>query len=190
MVTRQHKMKEQKYYCWRVRQEFRLVGPAASSWVSRALISSFTCLRWTSSLLPAGHWETVVKKAPHRGFPRVSMAKNPPANAGEVGSIPGSGRSHVCGATEPVCHNYWACALKPTHLNYWNLQTLDLRFHNKKSHHDEKPVHSDTIFRVFYIQDHVICKQWGLYFFFSILDSFYFFFCSDCCGQNFQNYVE
>ena len=22
------------------------------------------------------------------------------------------------------------------------------------------------------------------------LDSFYFFFCSDCCGQNFQNYVE
>ena len=28
------------------------------------------------------------------------------------------------------------------------------------------------------------------YFFFSNLDSFYFFFCSDCCGQNFQNYVE
>ena len=28
------------------------------------------------------------------------------------------------------------------------------------------------------------------HFFFSYLDSFYFFFCSDCCGQNFQNYVE
>ena len=27
-------------------------------------------------------------------------------------------------------------------------------------------------------------------FFFSNLDSFYFFFGSDCCGQNFQNYVE
>ena len=25
---------------------------------------------------------------------------------------------------------------------------------------------------------------------FSNLDSFYFFFYSDCCGQNFQNYVE
>jgi len=36
----------------------------------------------------------------------------------------------------------------------------------------------------------VICKQWEFYFFFSNLDSFYLFFCSDCCGQNFQNYVE
>ena len=32
--------------------------------------------------------------------------------------------------------------------------------------------------------------QREFYFFFSNLDSFYFFFCSDCCGQNFQNYVE
>ena len=45
-------------------------------------------------------------------------------------------------------------------------------------------------FRVFYVEDHVICKQWESYFFFSNLDSFYFFFCSDCCGQNFQNYAE
>jgi len=27
-----------------------------------------------------------------RGFPSSSEAKNPPANAGDVGSIPGSGR--------------------------------------------------------------------------------------------------
>ena len=32
--------------------------------------------------------------------------------------------------------------------------------------------------------------QREFYFFFSNLDSFYFFFCSDCCGQNFQNYVK
>ena len=25
-----------------------------------------------------------------------------------------------CGATKPVCHNYWACALEPTSHNYWN----------------------------------------------------------------------
>ena len=34
-------------------------------------------------------------------------------------------------------------------------------------------------------------KQWELYFFFCNLDSFYFFFFSDCCGQSvkdFQNY--
>ena len=24
-----------------------------------------------------------------------------------------------CGATEPVRHNYWACALEPTSHNYW-----------------------------------------------------------------------
>ena len=28
------------------------------------------------------------------------------------------------------------------------------------------------------------------HFFFSYLDSFYFFFYPDCCGQYFQNYVE
>ena len=28
------------------------------------------------------------------------------------------------------------------------------------------------------------------HFFFSYLDSFYFFFCPDCCGQHFQDYVE
>jgi len=45
--------------------------------------------------------------------------------------------------------------------------------------------------RDFYVEDNVICKQWEFYFFFSNLDSFYLFFCSsDCCGQNFENYVE
>ena len=42
---------------------------------------------------------------------------------------------------------------------------------------------SDGVFRVFYAEDHVICKQWEFYFFFSNLDSFYFFFCSDCCSR-------
>ena len=31
--------------------------------------------------------------------------------------------------------------------------------------------------------DHVICKQREFHFLFSYLDSFYFFFCSDCCGK-------
>ena len=48
---------------------------------------------------------------------------------------------------------------------------------------------SGAVFRVFYVEDHIICKQWEFYFF-SNLDSFYLFFCSDSCGQNFQNYVE
>ena len=39
-------------------------------------------------------------------------------------------------ATKPVRHNYWACVpqlLKPTH--------LEPVLHNKRSHHNEKPVH-------------------------------------------------
>ena len=39
----------------------------------------------------------------------------------------------------------------------------------------------------FYVEDHVICKQWEFYIFFSNLDSFDFFFFSYCCGLNFQN---
>ena len=31
----------------------------------------------------------------HRGFPRGSVVQDPPANAGDTGSIPGLGRSHV-----------------------------------------------------------------------------------------------
>ena len=41
-----------------------------------------------------------------QGFPGGSMVKNSPANAGDTGSIPGPGRSHVPrGATEPVLRN-------------------------------------------------------------------------------------
>jgi len=41
------------------------------------------------------------------------LKKNPPANAGGTGLIPDPGGSHTHGATEPVCHTYWACALRP-----------------------------------------------------------------------------
>ena len=35
------------------------------------------------------------------GFPGGSVIKNPPPNAGDVGSIPGLGRSHGDGNTTP-----------------------------------------------------------------------------------------
>ena len=35
-------------------------------------------------------------------FPGGAVVKNPPANAGDTGSSPGSCR----GATKPMCHNY------------------------------------------------------------------------------------
>ena len=38
--------------------------------------------------------------------PDGPVVKNPPANAGDTGLIPGLGRSHMPGATKPVYHNY------------------------------------------------------------------------------------
>ena len=55
-------------------------------------------------------------KKPPRDFPGGSVVKNPPANAGDMGSIPGLGISCVRQATKPV-------------------------HHNKRSHLNEKPVH-------------------------------------------------
>ena len=39
-----------------------------------------------------GKWEL---KIASQGFPGAPVVKNPPANAGSVGSIPGLGRSHM-----------------------------------------------------------------------------------------------
>ena len=53
-----------------------------------------------------------------------------------------------CGATKPVCHNYWACALEPTSHNYWARMPqllkpacLEPMLRNKRSHRKEKTVH-------------------------------------------------
>ena len=41
-----------------------------------------------------------------QGFPGGSVVKNAPANAGDMGSIPGPGRSHMPGAAKLACHSY------------------------------------------------------------------------------------
>ena len=40
-------------------------------------------------------WHPLLKKTYLRGFPGGSVAENPPANAGDMGSIPDPGRSHM-----------------------------------------------------------------------------------------------
>ena len=37
--------------------------------------------------------KTIIQKS--QGFPGGAVVKNPPANSGDTGSIPGPGRSHV-----------------------------------------------------------------------------------------------
>ena len=52
------------------------------------------------------------------------------------------------GATKPVRHNYWACALEPASHNYWahaprllKPARLEPVLRNKRSHRNEKPAH-------------------------------------------------
>ena len=52
------------------------------------------------------------------------------------------------GATKPVSQNYWACTLEPASHNYWahvpqllKPTHLEPVLHNKRSHHNEKPMH-------------------------------------------------
>ena len=53
-----------------------------------------------------------------------------------------------CGATKPMCHNYWACTLEPASHNYWArvpqlLKSVHLEpvLCNKRSHRNEKHMH-------------------------------------------------
>ena len=53
-----------------------------------------------------------------------------------------------CGATNPVHHNYWACALELVSHNYWACvpqllkpARLEPVLHSKRSHHNKKPAH-------------------------------------------------
>ena len=39
-------------------------------------------------------------------FPGGTVVKNPPVNAGDMGSSPGPGNPTCRGATKPVRHNY------------------------------------------------------------------------------------
>ena len=61
-----------------------------------------------SSFLVVFKWETIILHKPEdKDFPGGAEVKNPPANAGDTGSSPGPGRSHMPQGTKPVHHNYW-----------------------------------------------------------------------------------
>ena len=50
------------------------------------------------------------------GFPGVSVVKNPPANAGDLGSFPGFGRSPGGGHGNPL---QFSCLENPTDRGAW-----------------------------------------------------------------------
>ena len=82
------------------------------------------------------------------GFPGGSMVKNPPANAGGLGSIPDPGRPHIpagqlspCAiTTEPVPRNPGTTAAEPRCCSCWKSSTLEA-VRRKRSLCNEKLVH-------------------------------------------------
>ena len=52
-------------------------------------------------------------------LPCGSVVKTPPANAGDMGSIPGLGRSHMPQSNCALDCAPQACALEPGNHNYW-----------------------------------------------------------------------
>ena len=68
------------------------------------------------------------------GFPDGSEVKNPPANAGDMVRSLVLEDPTCLGATKPVYHSYWACALEPRSHNFWSLCGLEPMFCNKRSH--------------------------------------------------------
>ena len=81
-------------------------------------------------------------------FPGSTMAKNLPANARDMGSILVREDPTCHGATKPMHHNYWACALEPASHNCWACVPQLLKpvrpesmLRSKRSQHSEKLMH-------------------------------------------------
>ena len=74
-------------------------------------------------------------------FPSGAVVKNPPANAGDRGSIPGLGRSHMPQsnyAHAPQLLSLRPRARVPQLLKHVRLEPV---LHNKRSNHNEKAMH-------------------------------------------------
>ena len=51
----------------------------------------------------------------------------------------------IClGATKPISHNYWDCALRSQELQFLKPTHLEPLHHNKRSHHSEKPTYRES----------------------------------------------
>ena len=69
-------------------------------------------------------------------FPGGPVVKNPPANAGDMGSIPSSGRFHMPWGNLSPC----AATTEPVYYVSWSPSALGPMLYDKRSLYNEKPV--------------------------------------------------
>ena len=79
-------------------------------------------------------------------FPGGTVNKNPPANAGDMGSILSLGRFHMPRDNQArVPHSSWACAPGPALCNQWSCAVRSLRtaVRAAPAHHDQRKPRSN-----------------------------------------------
>ena len=101
---------------------------------------------WATSLSTFPHLMTYssellapLKITPRR-FPGGSV-KNLPANTGDTGSILGLGKTPHAAEQLSLCSRAWGPTTELTCYKYWSPCPLEPMLHNKRRHHNEKPVH-------------------------------------------------
>ena len=75
------------------------------------------------------------------GFPSGSVVENWPANAGDVGSIPDPGRSHMLQSNKAHGPQLFSLCSRAREPQLLKCPCLEPVLHNKRSHRNEKPVH-------------------------------------------------
>ena len=77
----------------------------------------------------------------NRGFPGGAVVKNPPANAGDTGSSPGPGRSHVPRSNQAHVSQLLSLRSRAHEPQLLKPVRLEPMLWHKRSHRNEKPAH-------------------------------------------------
>ena len=76
-----------------------------------------------------------------KGFPGGAVVKNPPANAGDTGSSPGTGRSHMPRSNQARAPQLLSLSSRAHVPQLLKPACLEPVLHSKRSHCNEKPAH-------------------------------------------------
>ena len=85
--------------------------------------------------------KTIIQKESCWGFPGGAVVKNPPANAGDMGSSPGPGRSHMPQSNLSLCATTTELRSRAREPQLLKPAYLEPLLCNKRSHRNEKPEH-------------------------------------------------
>ena len=92
-----------------------------------------------------GDWRHYFFKIKRWGFPGGAVVKNPPANAGDTGSIPGPGRSHMPRSNWARAPQLLSLPSRTREPQLLKPSGLEPMLRNKRSHRNEKPAHCNRV---------------------------------------------